>query len=380
MTAALENGKVARWEAIRAQFAADAAQKALDASMQEAKTAKDTAIRTALGPPYTKLSATLAQRTETEWLLRDILEAGVIALVIGGKGTYKSTLVNDWAMRVAVFLKQPVFILSPEGSGLQRRLQGWLDHFAPFTDVNEVPLYTRDRRVNISVGAELDALISWLDEIEKSEGKEPALICIDTWSKATGHDEDNNTETKKLVGELDRRIKHRRAKRCAVIVVHHAGHGDQTRGRGASSLGADTDAEYIVSKTKAGPIKMTRERFKDAPSLPPLFYAPQVLKLGYKDKEGFDVTSVVLAEAEAPKSAAEERLTKKQGEIVAQVKALAASGTPATEKAIIDGIDGRGPDLKRRLTGLIGKVLSFDGTVYAIDEGSIQLPDDEVFA
>jgi hypothetical protein len=328
-------------------------------------------LKSEQGPAYQKLNTLLATRTQVEWLLRDTLEAGVIALVVGPKKSYKSALVNDWAMRVAVSGK-PVFVLSPEGTGLQRRLQGWLDEYAPFTDPSSVPLYVRDRRLNISVTSELDALLAWLVEIEKSEGKEPALIVLDTWSKATGHDEDNNTETKKLIGELDRRVKHRGTKRCAIIVVVHTGHGDQSRARGASALGADTEAEYIVSKTKEGAIKVTRERFKDSPELPPLYFTPKVLQLSYKDSEGYPATSVVLAPAAAPERGPP--MTKTQRELRDRVLEL---GAKATEAKIVEGLDGRPGDLKRRLNHMVGSILMLSNGVYSVTPSVMETEDFE---
>jgi hypothetical protein len=317
-------------------------------------------LKSEQGSPYLKLSTLLQTRTEVEWLIRDVLEAGVIAIVPGGKASYKSTLVNHWAMTVALAGKL-VFILSPEGSGLQRRLQGWLDEYAPFTDASTLPLYVRDRRLNISVSVELDALVGWLDAIEKIEGKETALILVDTWAKSTGHDEDSNTETKKLIGEIDRRLRHRGKKRCTCVIVHHTGHGDQTRGRGASALGADTDAEYIVSKTKENTIKVTRDRFKDSPSLPPLYFAPKILQLGYKDSEGYPATSVVLAPAAAPRNGAP--LTGPQSELVDRVVAL---GAKATEENVVKGLDGRPGDLKRRLNKMVGSSLTLSNGVYSV--------------
>jgi hypothetical protein len=322
-------------------------------------------------PAYQKLTSLLAKRTQVEWLLRDTLEAGVIALVVGGKGTYKSTLINDWAMRVALSGK-PVFVLSPEGSGLQRRLQGWLEEYAPLTDADTLPLYVRDRRLNISAATELDALLAWLDEIEQIEGQPIALCAIDTWSKATGHDEDNNTETKKLIGEIDRRLRHRGNKRCTVCIAHHTGHGDQSRGRGASALGADTDAEYIVSKTKENTIKVTRERFKDSPSLPPLYFAPKILDLGYKDTEGYAATSVVLEPASAPDRGAP--LTKQQCELRDRVLEL---GAKATEEKIIEGMDGRPGDLKRRLNKMVGSSLTLSKGVYSVAATVMEIEDFE---
>lgn len=367
ITAAENKERIAKYKAQDAAHYARVASGEVALELEALEARRQEAIK---GAAYLKLSVLLSVRTETEWLLRDVIEAGILALVVGGKGTYKSTLVNDWAMRVALSGK-PVFVLSPEGSGLQRRLQGWLDEHAPFTDVNTLPLYVRDRRLNISATEQLDALVSWFDVIEESEGQEIALFILDTWSKGTGHDEDSNTETKKLIGEIDRRLKHRGNKRCTCLIVHHTGHGDQSRGRGASALAADTDAEYIVSKTKENTIKVTRERFKDSPSLPPLYFAPKILQLGYKDSEGYPATSVVLAPAAAPKAGPP--LTKQQRELIDRVETL---GAKATEEKVIKDLKGRPGDLKRRLENMVkGSILTISKGVYSVREGVTETED-----
>jgi len=332
------------------------------------------ALKAATRGTYRKLGKLLTERTTVEWLLRDFLEAGVIALFAGPKGSYKSALVNDLGMRVALN-GLPVFILSPEGSGLQRRLQGWLNQFAPFTDPNALPLYVRDRRLNLSAQEEMAALVAWLDEIEKETGKPIALVIIDTWSKATAHDEDNNTQTKLLLGEIDKQLRHRGAKPATVAIVAHTGHSNQDRARGASALAADTDAEYIVS-LKSETVKVTRGRFKDSPALPPLYFKPKTLALNYADAEGVKATSVVLLPAEAPGTPAKD-LTALQAELLAHAARYIEEHGPSEADPILKGIDGRGPDLRRRLKALAGRGLLLVGKLYDVAPAIIVTEDFE---
>jgi hypothetical protein len=321
---------------------------------------------------YRKLSDLLKDRTTVNWLIRDFVEAGVIALFAGPKGSYKSALVNDIAMRVALN-GLPVFILSPEGNGLQRRLQGWLDEFAPGTDADTLPLYVRDRRLNLSAAEEMAALVAWLDEIEKETGKPIACIAIDTWSKATAHDEDNNTATKLLLGEIDRQLRHRGPKPATVMIVAHTGHSNQERARGASALGADTDAEYIVS-FKSETVKVTRARFKDSPALLPLYFKPKVRPLDYADGEGVTAMSVVLLPASAPGAPAK-GLTELQVGLLAHAAKYIEEHGPSEADPILKGIDGRGPDLRRRLTALIGRGLLLVGKLYDVAPAIVQTQD-----
>jgi hypothetical protein len=324
----------------------------LDTYMAAQKLAADKAAMAKRGG-YRKLSTLLTERTTVDWLIRDFVEAGVIALFAGPAGSYKSALVNDVAMRVALSGK-PVFILSPEGSGLQRRLQGWLDEFAPFESAAALPLYVRDRRLNLSAAEEMRALITWLEEIETETGKPIAFIAIDTWSKATGHDESDNTETKLLLGEIDRHLRHRTDKAATVAIVCHTGHTDQSRARGASALTADTDAAYVVS-FKNGTVCVTRERFKDSPALPPLYFKPKPRTLDYTDGAGVKQSSVVLMPAERPGIPAK-RLTDTQQELLDHVVAVIGDkGLGVSFEAIRGGLDVPKGDLERRLSTLVSR-------------------------
>lgn len=330
--------------------------------------ARQAAERVARLGGYRRLGDVLADRRHVEWLpgLRDILERGVLAVLAGPLKTYKSFLANDWAMRVAL-AGEPVFILSPEGSGLQRRLQAWLDEFAPAADPAKVPVFTRERRLSLSVPEEMSLLEKWLREIESECGKPIACIVIDTLSKSSNHKEDSNDETRALINEVDRRLRHRGAKPATVLIVAHTGHTNQDRARGAYSLVADTDAAY-VSSFSGETVTVTRDRFKDAPSLPPLYFTPKARELAYRDPDGNVVKSLVLIPADAP-AARMQKLRPEQQELYERVlkrfKLEARSRLTAEE--VLDGIKGHFGTQKRSLERLVERGLVMrDGHMYSI--------------
>lgn len=320
-----------------------------EAERQQARAAK-------LGG-YRRLGEVLADRRHVEWLIKDFIERGVIALLIGPYGTYKSALAIEACMRAAL-AGEVVFILSPEGSGLQRRLQAWLDEFAPFEDHARLKVYTRERRLLISAPEEMELLTKWLAEIEAECGKPPSLIAIDTLSKASNHKENDNDEAKALIGQIDRCLRHRAAKPATVLLVVHTGVAEQGRARGAYALTADTDAAYVAS-FKNGTVTMTRERFKDAPSLPPLYFTKKVRELGYRDPEGNPVTSVVLVPTNEPPRR-EQALTKTQRELLEHVKSLGGGDI----KRIMEGRSDRKSDVLERLETLVarGLLMNSNGT------------------
>jgi hypothetical protein len=238
----------------------------------------------------------LATPTCPEWLIEDTLERGVLAILAGQRGSFKSFIALDWSMRVAKEQREPVYVISAEGGDFDRRAQAWLRYHAPDVDPATVPLYVVERRLNLNTP---EGILAIRRDCERL-GIAPKLLVLDTFSKlSAGLDENSNTEVKSFIGLLDTGLK--RAYGATVLLVAHTGHSDKGRARGASALSADTDAEYIVSRNAGhGTVSVTRERFKSSPELPPLCYAPKVVELNRHDKRGKPVTSLVMEPAAPP--------------------------------------------------------------------------------
>jgi hypothetical protein len=123
---------------------------------------------------------------------------------------------------------------------------------------------------------------------------------LDTWSKfAGGLDENSNSEVAAYLSSLSRALRERF--NSTVLIVAHTGHTEGGRPRGASALTANTDCELIVTRQPlAMTVAISRERFKDTPSLPPLGYEAKVIDLGRLDSYGEPVTSLALYSTDAP--------------------------------------------------------------------------------
>lgn len=231
--------------------------------------------------------------TVAKWLIRDVLEEKVIALLTGPRGTYKSFIGLDWGIRVAK-TGQPVLIVSAEGAGMDRRLRAWALKHEPDLDFDSLPLWILERRVDFNSPDSFAQLVTEIEGLEIN----PRLIVIDTLSKNSGGlDENSNTEVKAFIGTLDNGLK--RKFNCTIVLVHHTGHVSKDRARGASALEADTDAAYVITREGASKVvSVSRERFKDSGDLPPLVYQAEVIELGYEDDDGLPVTSIALTETD----------------------------------------------------------------------------------
>jgi hypothetical protein len=286
-------------------------------------------------PPDTlarPLSAVLGQQTKPRWLLKDELERGVIALMAGQRGSYKSFKALDWACRVAL-TTGPVYVVSAEGGDFDRRARAWVMTNAP--DPTQLPpLFVVERRLDLN---SVDGIKAIREDCLKL-GIRPVLFVLDTFSKLSGGlDENDNTQVKQFIGRLDNGLK--RADTgfdATVLLVAHTGHSDKGRARGASALGADTDAEYIVRRLENGKTSVTvsRERFKASPELPPLAYEPVIVDLGYVDDDGGKVTSLILSSVDPGGIPAARELRPEHKEALALVYQFLGDGEKEYEDVV----------------------------------------------
>lgn len=247
-----------------------------------------------------RLADVLNSPTAPDWLIEDVLERYVIAILAGPRGSYKSFIVLDWTMQVVTRPNaEPVYVISGEGGDFDRRSAAWLKHYRPDLKPRDIPLYVVERRLDLSSKDGIEKIRQ--DCIELAI--KPVLFVLDTFSKLSGGlQENDNTDVKQFIGLLDNGLKRvETGFGATVLIVAHTGHGDSSRARGASALAADTDAEYIACRGD-DVVSISRQRFKASPELPPLHYKPHVVDLGRVDKSNRPVTSLVMLPAEPPAS------------------------------------------------------------------------------
>lgn len=254
------------------------------------------ALTSAVAIQLRHASDVLRERREPQWLIHRVLERSVLAVLAGPRGSFKSFVALDWMMRVATH-GLPVVILSGEGGGLDRRMAAWLQAHAPSADPASLPVFVLERALDLTADEVLDDLAVAID----SASTVPAAVLVDTLSKfSPGLDENDNADVAEYLHRLSAAIRDRYE--CTVLLVAHSGHGDAKRPRGASALMANPDAEYIIERPDPVGMLVTvsRERFKDTPSLPALAYKARIVDLGRCDSYGEPVTSLAIEPTDTP--------------------------------------------------------------------------------
>jgi len=294
-------------------------------------------------PPPPRIRLTRADQIEIRpphWLLRGMLERDTFALIFGDPGCGKSFLAIDWACRIATGTPWrghpvkggPVVYVAGEGQqGFGRRIQAWSEHHG--VSLAGVPLY-QVPSVAIPEPTDLGALFIAIDTGIAAVGR-PALIVLDTLARCFGGGDENSTQDmSKFVAACDL-IRQRYD--CTILVVHHAGHGDKTRARGAIALKAALDAEYRLENENG--LLLTATKMKDAETPPPV--ALRLVTVELPD---------LLDDYENPvTSAAVEVLDADTGAIISQAQAAMSGqrgkwqkmGLQIAKRLIGEGDDGR---------------------------------------
>jgi hypothetical protein len=125
----------------------------------------------------------------------------------------------------------------------------------------------------------------------ESLGEPPALIVLDTLARCFGGGDENSTQDmSKFVSACDTI---RQRYHCTILVVHHTGHADKSRARGAIALKAAIDSEYRLAKD--GGLVLTATKMKDAETPAPVAMELSTVDLpGILDDYGNPVTSAAI--------------------------------------------------------------------------------------
>jgi hypothetical protein len=256
------------------------------------------------------------------FLVDGLIETETLGMVFGDPGCGKSFLAVDLALSVATgtpfhgwgVKKGSVFFIAGEGhNGLARRFHAWSAERG--VSLEGVPLFKSERAAQFLDGVNATAVAQAVDQMADHFGQ-PSLIIVDTVARNFGPGDENSTSD---MGAFIAAIDDLKARYpgCAVLLVHHSGHADKQRARGAIALKGALDCEFRIEKNESG-LHVYCTKMKDADTPPTLHFALKTVQLDA------DTTSAVLHAIEAPEQ--QNRLTPSQRLGIETYKAAAAAG------------------------------------------------------
>lgn len=228
-------------------------------------------------------------------------------------------------------MPKPVIYIAGEGhNGLKRRWSAWEKHFG--LSLQDAPLFVSSAPVAFLDSQAAAVVAAKVREVANKHGN-PALIIVDTLARNFGDGDENSTkDMNAFVAAIDDL---RREFEATALIVHHSGHSDKNRGRGAMSLKGALDAEFKVSTT-GDLMAITATKMKDAPLPDPIMRKFISVELGW-GKSGEMLTSAVLVPTQ-------EKPAKKEEDLSGNEKI----GLRAYQQAVRDNSDafrGEGPIL-----------------------------------
>ena len=194
--------------------------------------------------------------TKPDWLIDGLLERNTLCMCFGAAGSGKSFTTIDMGLCIATgkdfhghAVKQgAVFYIAGEGhGGFARRVAAWKKHHN--IKDGEAKLYKSNRAVIMSDPDSVKELRSEIDALHAVAGT-PQVIIIDTLARSLGGASENDGKDINLFimacDELAEEYE------CTVLLVHHTGHQNKDRGRGASQINAALESEFRIEQWGEG--------------------------------------------------------------------------------------------------------------------------------
>ncbi|GGA69092.1 hypothetical protein GCM10011521_04130 [Arenimonas soli] len=247
---------------------------------------------------FTHISGAMAENSPPAWLVRGVLERDALAMFFGDPGSGKSFGAVDLAAAVATgrdwhghrVTEGPVLFIAGEGrNGLARRFRAW--EIVAGVSLEKAEIYLSPGATALTDWPAVESLMAAAGEVKQLLGRPPVLVIVDTVARNFGPGDENSTaDMTDFIRGCD---EIRQSLGCCVLLVHHSGHGDKTRARGAMALKGALDFEYRFQRDESGVIRVEATKVKDHESPPPMAFKLASVELG-ADAEGEPIRSAVL--------------------------------------------------------------------------------------
>ncbi len=234
-----------------------------------------------------------------DWVLKGQLPKGSLVVAYGDPESAKSLIFVNLAIHVALGdpfcgLRVPqgaAFYLNGEGAhGLGRRLKAYSEHHQK--DLVGCPLFFSQTAASLSDPESAEDVSLAIQEIAHKHNVEPRVIIIDTLALNSGPiDENSNSDVGRLITNIEEFLISRTG--ATVILVHHTGHKDKLRARGASALLAAVRLEFRITKD-GSIVRMEATKSNDFERPAPLSFEIKGVQLPWVDADDEQVTGPIV--------------------------------------------------------------------------------------
>ena len=200
-------------------------------------------------------------------LIGDVIADGELAMLFSESGVGKTFLALDMALCIATgqpwqgrkVTNGPVVYLPSEGfDGFQARIRAWFVHRG--VSSAGVPLHIGAYELVLNNAEDFAELERELDAMRPK----PRLLVIDTLTGMTSGIDQNSAKDMAAFAETCKMLK--LITGAAVLVVHHSGHKDKGRSKGAVDLWAACDKVVGLSRTgRDGALTIKCSKSRNAP-------------------------------------------------------------------------------------------------------------------
>lgn len=237
-------------------------------------------------------AAFLTSLNET-WLIVGILpESGILIVIYGSPGSYKSFVVLDMALSIATGklwhgrkVKQGcVIYVAAEGqAGTLKRIKAWQKHH----NIDQVKNFAL-MPIQVMLDDPLE-LHDFISSIEKMELK-PSLIIFDTLARCMKGDENSTSDMGNIVTACSRITEVTGAQ---VLLIHHSGKDLAKGARGSIALTGAADTLLATNKTAKQEAILKCEKQKDYELFPDMAFNFELVDTGFTTEDMEPVRSLV---------------------------------------------------------------------------------------
>ncbi len=244
-----------------------------------------------------------SQAKQVNWLVKNYIEEKSVNILYGPSGQYKSFALMQMLTDIATgsecfnqITKKTVCVYAcGEGqSGIENRAKA----IASKNNITETPdVFMMPELFNMVNEGEVCSAIEYLKEFKEHMGVDSLFIALDTFKRYSGDCDENDATGMQLFANSCDRFKNEL--NSTIIAVHHTPKSSPREMRGSGALLGSLEGaiNVLTPKNKDGEkygyIEINVVKQKNSFECDPLFFTPEVVKLGVDD-DGDDITSVIL--------------------------------------------------------------------------------------